>query len=167
MRRAKRLRYFVEHHLADYEKARQQAADQRDQPAFALSALRAHQPADASRSRRSGRWMRARYRRRRTTRYINELIGWRELAVNFVTYARERTTRSSARSRGRRRRCANTCATGARTTTHTSNWSAARRMMSFGTRRRCKWCATDGCTTTAHVLGEENSGVVAEPGPGL
>jgi deoxyribodipyrimidine photo-lyase len=83
----RRLRYFVEHQLADYETARRRPeinGTSQLSPYLHFGhisplriALEAKSAVDA------GKVPKAAY-----DAYIGELIGWRELAVNFVTYSR-------------------------------------------------------------------------------
>ena len=83
-----RLRYFVEHQLADYEQARRKPqinGTSQLSPYLHFGhisplriALEVRRAVDAGKAPQSA-----------YDAYINELVGWRELAVNFVTYARD------------------------------------------------------------------------------
>jgi deoxyribodipyrimidine photo-lyase len=83
----KRLRYFVEHQLAGYEAARRKPeinGTSQLSPYLHFGHISPIRIAlEAKRAMDAGKAPKAAY-----DAYINELIGWRELAVNFVTYSR-------------------------------------------------------------------------------
>ena len=76
---------FVSHELADYEETRNHPETAGNQPAVALSALRQHRAADhcAGRGRGGAAGQGA---GRGRDRFLDQLIGWRELAVLFVRH---------------------------------------------------------------------------------
>jgi deoxyribodipyrimidine photo-lyase len=83
----KRLRYFVEHQLSGYEAARRKPelnGTSQLSPYLHFGHISPLRIAlEAKRAVDAGRAPKTAY-----DAYINELIGWRELAVNFVTYSR-------------------------------------------------------------------------------
>jgi deoxyribodipyrimidine photo-lyase len=83
----KRLRYFVGHQLAGYEAARRKPeinGTSQLSPYLHFGHISPIRIAlEAKRAMDAGKAPKAAY-----DAYINELIGWRELAVNFVTYSR-------------------------------------------------------------------------------
>lgn len=134
----RRLRYFVEHQLADYETARRKPqlnGTSQLSPYLHFGhisplriALDAKRAVDAGAARQSA-----------YDAFLDELIGWRELAVNFVIHARasydsiecaepwaEKTLREHARDR---RGYEYTCEQLERGETHDALWNAAQLQM--------------------------------------
>ena len=133
-----RLRYFVEHQLAEYEAARRKPqvnGTSQLSPYLHFGhisplriALELKRAVDAGKAPQSA-----------YDAYINELIGWRELAVNFVIHSRdtydriecaepwaEKTLREHARDR---REYEYTCEQLERGETHDALWNAAQLQM--------------------------------------
>ncbi|MFL6427027.1 MAG: deoxyribodipyrimidine photo-lyase [Acidobacteriaceae bacterium] len=133
-----RLRYFVEHQLAEYEMARRKPqinGTSQLSPYLHFGhisplriALEVRRAADVGKAPQSA-----------YDAYISELIGWRELAVNFVIHSRntydtiecaepwaEKTLREHARDR---REYEYTCEQLERGETHDALWNAAQLQM--------------------------------------
>ena len=88
--------------------------------------------------------------------YFNELIAWRELAVNFVKYSADYDNPNCAENWAKAT-SPSMRGMSARWFTRWSRWSGRRRTMSCGTRRSGRCCTSGGCTTTCACTGRRRS----------
>ena len=88
--------------------------------------------------------------------FLNQIITWRELAVNLVRFNPNMTI-SSVENRGHIAPLPPTPKTNAPCLTPNSNWSRPRPTTPCGMRPRPKWSTPAGCTTICACIGQKRS----------
>jgi deoxyribodipyrimidine photo-lyase len=99
-------------------------------------------------------------------RFLDQLIGWRELSVLFVRHEPNYDSWECA-APGLARPSPNTPAMRGPIATALLNWSVAKPTTSFGTPRSGRWSRLAGCTTTCACTGPRRfwNGLRTRPGP--